>query len=56
MIPRTCWTIEAKCPKCGRPLATDGRKIWCGHMLPGGKVRCDYGIAETVRYQPEAKS
>jgi hypothetical protein len=55
MIPRTCWTREEKCPKCGKSLATDGRKIWCGHLLPDGRRRCDYGIAEKVPYEPEAK-
>ena len=46
------------CPKCGAPLATDGRALWCTFVANGRNLGdgrngiydspCDYGIAERV--------
>ena len=34
----TCYFIEDACPKCGAPIATDGKDIWCSN----GEPTCDY--------------
>lgn len=34
----TCYFLKEKCPKCGAPLATDGKHVWCSN----GETTCEW--------------
>ncbi len=43
----TVWTLH-KCPKCGSPLLTNDRGVWCSFVGGGSIPACDYGITVAV--------
>lgn len=55
-LPQTCWIEpDRKCPKCGSPLSTDGKTLWCGYRAGPAARTCDYGIAEVVPADREGR-